>query len=141
MILQFFRETCNSPDEQANWHKSCAELQTIINSTKSATREHFPFFLTFFHNSNYPLPNISCRSLSYNETGTVAAKLKLAKRTAKAIETMTEESFQKYKQQFDKDIQNRRFFPGCTVYVYTTQRGELTENYSGRIRDPTNALA
>ena len=54
----------------------------------------------------------------------MAAKLKLAKKTAKTIETITEESFQKYKQQFDKDIQNERFFPDCTVYVYTTQRGK-----------------
>ena len=89
-----------------------------------STREHSPFFLTFFHNSNYPLPNITSRSHSYIEKGTVAAKLNLAKKTAKAIETITEESFQKYKQQFDKDIQNRRFFPGCTVYSYTTQRGK-----------------
>ena len=111
-------------DEQTNWHKSCAELQTIINSMKSATREHSPFFLTFFHHSNYPLPNISPRALSYNEEGTVAAKLNLAKRTARTIETLTEDAFQKYKQQFDKDIQNRRFFPGCTVYVCTTQRGK-----------------
>ena len=124
IILQFFRKTCGSMDEQANWHKSCAELQTIINSTKSATREHSPFFLTFFHHSNYPLPNISSQALSYNEEGTVAAKLNLAKRTAKTIETLTEDAFQKYKQQFDKDIQNRRFFPGFTVYVYTTQRGK-----------------
>ena len=68
--------------------------------------------------------HISSRSHSYNEAGTVAAKLNLAKRTAKAIETITEKAFQKYKQQFDKDIQNRRFFPGCTVYVYTTPRGK-----------------
>ena len=87
-------------DEQTNWHKSCAELQTIINSMKSATREHSPFFLTFFHHSNYPLPNISPRALSYNEEGTVAAKLNLAKRTARTIETLTEDAFQKYKQQF-----------------------------------------
>ena len=111
-------------DEQVNWHKSCTELQTIINSTKSATREHSPFLLTFFHHSYYPLPNISSRALSYNLEGTGAAKLNLAKRTARTIETLTEDAFQKYKQQFDKDIQNRRFFPGCTVYVYTTQRGK-----------------
>ena len=124
MILQFFHKTCNTLDEQANWNKHCAELQTIINSTKSATREHSPFFLTFFQNSNYPLTDISMNPVNYNEASTVAAKLNLAKKIAKNIETITEESFQKYKQQFDKDIQNRCFFPGCTVYVYTTQRGK-----------------
>ena len=124
MILQFFRKICNTLDEQANWHSSCAELQTIINSTKSATREHSPFFLTFFHNSNYPLQNMSGRSTDYNEESTVAAKLNRAKQTANMLEHITEEAFQRYKLQFDKDIQNRRFFPGCTVYVYTTQRGK-----------------
>ena len=64
------------------------------------------------------------RNTDYNEDSTVAAKLNRAKRTANLLENITEEAFQKYKQQFDKDIQNRRFFPGCTVYVYTTQRGK-----------------
>ena len=64
------------------------------------------------------------RNTNYNEEGTVAAKLNRAKRTAKLMEIVTEEAFQRYKQQFDKDIQNRRFFPDCTVYVYTTQRGK-----------------
>lgn len=120
IILQFFRKSCNTHDKQMN----CAELQTIIISTKSATREHSPFFLTFFKNSNYPLNNIVNRPKSSNETGTIVKKLNIAKKVAQNIETITEESLRKYKAQFNKDIQNRHFFPGCTVYVYTTQRGK-----------------
>ena len=46
MILQFFRKTCNTMDDQNNWHKHCAELQTIINSTShQGTLTIFPYVL------------------------------------------------------------------------------------------------
>ena len=131
MILQFFRKTCNTLDEQSNWNKHCAELQTIINSTKSATREHLPFFLTFFQNSNYPLTGISSIPINYNEESTVASKLTLPKRLQKTSKPLQRNLF--------KNTSNnliRTFRTDDAPYMSTPLRGERpTENCSVLIRD------
>ena len=44
------------------------------------------------------------RGIDYKEDSTVATKLNRAKQTATILEHITEEAFQKYKQQFDKAV-------------------------------------
>ena len=75
MILSFFRKLIDSPKTQQVWDEALPDFQTVINSTTSKSREHSPFFLTFFRHPNFPFASLTSSRPSLSEASTVAARL------------------------------------------------------------------
>ncbi|MEL6275430.1 MAG: DDE-type integrase/transposase/recombinase [Bacteroidota bacterium] len=141
MIQQFFRKATETLSDQQQWPYKLPTLQLILNSSKSASRQFSPFFLTFFRTANFPFQDLIGWKRNYSENSTVAERLNLAHTTILQAYKSFEQSFQKSKYQFDKLEYQRSFLPGCIVYVATTQRGKIHHKFAKRYKGPYICLS
>ena len=58
MITQFLKKVISNNSEHKDWPHKIPELQTILNSTTSSSRNYSPFFLTFLKHLNFPFQEL-----------------------------------------------------------------------------------
>ena len=140
MISNFMCKMCENLPSQRNWHFKVPNLQTIINSSVSSSRGFSPFFLTFFRHANFPFKQIQHEPIKYNESSPVAAQFNLAQDTIQQCQETLDNSFSKAKSQFDKQLVQKPFQPGDTIFVETTQGGLMHKKFADRYKGPYKVL-
>ena len=141
MILSFFRKLIDSPKTQQVWDEALPDFQTVINSTTSKSREHSPFFLTFFRHPNFPFASLTSSKPSLSEASTVAARLNFS---AQILAQAAEHAKQMHacsKEQFDKHVHARRFPVGAKVFVSTSDRAGLSKKLAKPFKGPFVCVA
>ena len=141
MIISFFRKLIDSPKTQQVWDEALPDFQTVINSTTSKSREHSPFFLTFFRHPNFPFASLTSSGPNLSEASTVAARLNFSARILAQAADHAKQMHACSKEQFDKYVHMRRFPVGAKVFVSTSDRAGLSKKLAKPFKGPFVCIA
>ena len=81
-----------------------------------------------------------CIRDSYKEDSLIAHKLNMQASLIKQVEKHFHEAFLQAKTQFDKKVAIREFPLGCKVFVYATQRGQISKKLHKPYKGPFTCI-
>lgn len=122
MITQFLCIVTSNFGEQQQWPHKIPELQTILNSTTSSSRNYSPFFITFLEHPNFPFQSLVNSTPFYSDSSALTARFNLSNQLIKECEKVLEDSFDQAKSSFDANSRPNNINLGDVVYVETSQR-------------------
>ena len=125
MITQFLKKVISNISEKKEWPYKIPELQTILNSTTSSSRNYSPFFLTFLKHPNFPFQELLQSKPHYLDNSLLATRFNLSNQLVKECKKALEDSFAQAKTSFDNNARPNKIHIGDTVYVETSQRWQL----------------
>ena len=126
--------------DQNNWDLKLNTLVSVLNSTTSASRQQSPYFLTFLQHPRFPYNSFLNDRTHYKEDSLIAHKLNMQASLIKQVEKHFHEAFLQAKTQFDKKVAIREFPLGCKVFVYTTQRGQISKKLHKPYKGPFTCI-
>ena len=106
----------------------------------SNPRRH-TYTLTYFKHPNFPFQDFEKQNPMYQNDSSVADLLNCSQKYISAAARNSQNSFDKYKKQFDKKATATKFELGDLLYIHTTQRGLMHHKFAKKFKGPYIIIA